>query len=206
MASNTFVKSMEAHILNFIFNGDAINFTGTGATTNRSVGLFYLDAPSAAWDEYGILYPNAAVTGATYGLPPAPNVIYEPLQGTTNGTDYERKPITFSTADTSESAGATATPRSLANDTEVQFPVCSGANYFAAAALPSGTYAQADGSGNGLVSSWAVFAYETGSITSTAAINGQTRPIITGLFTTPKAILVDDQAKIAANNLTITLD
>jgi len=205
MASNTFVKSMEAHILNYIFNGTAITFTGTGATTNRSIGLFYLDAPAAAWDEYGSLYPAAAVTSNTYSQPPSADEIYEPLQGGANQTGYERQEITFSAATTSETPAATATARSLANDTEITFPVCAGANYFAAAALPSGSYAQTDGS-NGLVSSWAVFAFATGSIETTAAINTQSYPIITGLFTTPKAILVDDQAKIAANNLTITLD
>lgn len=208
MASNTFVKSMEGHILNFIFNGTAITFTGTSASTNRSIGLFYLNAPTSSYDEYGSLYPNAAVTSNTYADPPANNVIYEPLQGGTNNTAYERQEITFSTAATADGtpSGGTTTARSLANSGEITFPVCAGANYFAAAAKPSGTYANADGSGNGLVSSWAVFAYATGSIPSTAAINGQAYPIITGLFTTPKAILVDDQAKIAANNLTITLD
>ena len=209
MASNTFVKSMEAHILNFIFNGDDIIFTGTGATTNRSIGLFYLDAPTAAWDEYGSLYPAAAVTNATYADNPAPNIIYEPLQGTpaNNGTGYVRQPITFSDATTGETAAATAQPRSVSNTSpDISFPVCTGANYFAAAAKPGGTYSQVDGSGNGLVSAWAVFAYATGTIEQTAAINGQNYPIITGTFTTAKAILVDDQAKIAANNLTITLD
>jgi hypothetical protein len=209
MASNTFVKSMEGHILNFIFNGIGITFgtAGNNADTNRSIGLVYLNAPTQAWDEYGSLYPSSAVTSTQYTNAPADNVIYEPLQGGTNDTGYARQPISFGTATTADGtpAGTTTTPRSLANNAEVTFPVCAGANYFAAAAIPSGTYAQSDGS-NGYVSGWAVFAYNDGAITSTATINSQAYPIITGLFTTQKAILVDDQAKIAANNLTITLD
>jgi hypothetical protein len=208
MASNTFVKSMEGHILNFIFRGTAITFTGTDASTNRSIGLFYLNSPSSSYDEYGSLYPNAAVTTNTYANPPADDEIYEPLQGGTNDTGYIRQDIGFTAADTADGtpSGTGTSPRQVQNDAEVTFPVCAGANYFASAAKPSGTYGNDDGSGNGLVSSWAVFAYATGAISSTAAINSQTYPIITGLFTTPKAILVDDQAKIAQNNLTITLD
>lgn len=209
MASNTFVKSMEAYILNFIFNGTAIEFgTSNASAGNRSIGLFYLDAPTQAWDEYGSLYPTAAVTGSQYAAAPAPAVIYEPLQGTTNGTDYERQDINFTAASTSDGtpSGTTTTPRSISNDADISFPPCAGTAYFAPAALQSGSYSQSDGTGNGLVSSWAVFAYAGGSISSTEAINGVQQPIITGLFTTAKAILVDDQAKIAQNNLTITLD
>ena len=213
MASNTFVKSMEGHILNFIFNGTAITFTGTDASTKRSIGLFYLNTPSSSYDEYGSLYPNAAVgsvANPTYADPVADDEIYEPLQGGPNDTGYIRQDIGFTAADTADGtpSGTGTSPRQVQNDAEVTFPVCAGTNYFASAARPSGSpaYANDDGSGNGLVSSWAVFAYATGAISSTAAINSQTYPIITGLFTTAKAILVDDQAKIAQNNLTITLD
>ena len=199
---------MEAHILNFIFNGTAINFNGT----NRSIGLFYLNAPTQSYDEYGSLYPAAAVTSDTYTNPVANTVVYEPLQGGQNDTNYERQSIGFGQADTTDPiagdmTGGTLSPRQLQNSAEITFPVCQGANYFASAARPSGSpaYNNDDGSGNGLVSSWAVFAYAA-DITVSETINSQAHPIITGLFTTHKAILVDDQAKIAANTLTITLD
>ena len=211
MASNTFVKSMEAYILNFIFNGTAIGFATTAAETNRSIGLFYLDAPSSpvSYDEYGSLYPSSA-TNTTYPDPASAHIL-EPMNGCTYDTGYERQEITFTTATTTDptTLPGTPSPRSLSNDgpnnQDISFPVCTNNNYFASAALAAGTYGTDDGSGNGLVSGWAVFSYNT-TISDTAAINGQAHPIITGKFTTAKAILVDDQAKIAANNLTITLD
>lgn len=215
MASNTFVKNIETELLDFLFNGVQVS---TGPLNNlqnnpRSIGLFYhawTVGVNNTYDEDGSHYEVSPV--ASQYLPATNTFATQAVLEPVTATDYGRQLITFGTVVTGNAAtaGGTAqasTPSQVSNSgADVEFlPAAS--DYFALGHLQNGqSYpANTEASGIGRVCGWAVFAHTSGSPNTALSLGGE-YPIITGKFTTQKAILQNDQAKIASGNLTITLD